>query len=108
MYQIDVNQDETVSQLGAGATGDDQNRRPSEKKNTIYSRLAGKKMQDVVVKMDDTQRDRIRTLRTTLVRQSICSKENEAIEEASNSNLNNNNNHWKEEADNEFQAFILF
>ena len=109
MYQIDVvTQDETVSQIG-GAIGDDQSRggRLSENKNTIYSRLAGKKMQDVVVKMDDTQRDRIKTLRTTLVRQSIVTKENEAIEKASISNFNVNN-HWKEEADNEFQAFILF
>jgi hypothetical protein len=51
--------------MGGGAW-EDQSRRLSDNKNTIYSRLAGKKLQDVVVKMDDTQRDRIKTLRTTL------------------------------------------
>jgi hypothetical protein len=53
--------------MGGGAW-EDQSRRLSDNKNTIYSRLAGKKLQDVVVKMDETQRDRIKTLRTTLQR----------------------------------------
>ena len=66
MYQADMTQDETVSQMGVGGAWEDQSRRLSDNKNTIYSRLAGKKLQDVVVKMDDTQRDRIKTLRTTL------------------------------------------
>jgi hypothetical protein len=67
MYQADMTQDETQSQMGGGAW-EDQSRRLSDNKNTIYSRLAGKKLQDVVVKMDETQRDRIKTLRTTLQR----------------------------------------
>ena len=61
-----MTQDETVSQMGGGGAWEDQSRRLSDNKNTIYSRLAGKKLQDVVVKMDDNQRDRIKTLRTTL------------------------------------------
>jgi hypothetical protein len=67
MYQADMTQDEIQSQMGGGAW-EDQSRRLSDNKNTIYSRLAGKKLQDVVVKMDETQRDRIKTLRTTLQR----------------------------------------
>ena len=106
MYHADITQDETVSQIGGGAF-EDLSRCHSEMKNSIYMRLAGKKMQNVVVKMDDTQRDRIKTLRTTLVRQSIY---NEAIDKVGQTNTNNVKTHtnWKEEAENEFQAFILF
>jgi hypothetical protein len=97
-----------MSHLGGGVC-EDQSRRLSDIKNTIYTRLAGKNIQDFVVKMDDTKRDRIRTLRTTLVRHSILTKENDATEQAPPTNNNNNNNtNWKEEAENEFQAFILF
>jgi hypothetical protein len=52
--------------MGGGGAWEDQSRRLSDNKNTIYSRLGGKKLQDVVVKMDDNQRDRIKTLRSTL------------------------------------------
>jgi hypothetical protein len=109
MYQTDLTQDDTASQIGGGAV-DDHSRGLSDKKNSIYMRLAGKKMQDVVIKMDDTQRDRIKTLRTKLVRQSIYAKENDATEKVAQINTKNVKNHtnWKEEAENEFQAFILF
>jgi len=107
MYHADITQDETVSQIGGGGALEDMSRCHSEMKNSIYMRLAGKKMQDVVVKMDDTQRDRIKTLRTTLVRQSIYANENEATEKVGQTNVKTHAN-WKEEAENEFQAFILF
>ena len=103
MYHGNEEEDDTISTENAFLQ-QHQSTKTLEKKNSIYSRLVGSKLQDVVLKMDESQRERVKTLRKTIKSSAAAKSGTCPLEDTDFSDKNN----WKEEAENEFYAFILF